>query len=508
MSVQNNDNTVLIIGAGFAGLAAGIYARMNGYNTRIFEMHDKPGGLCTAWKRKGYTIDGCIHWFVGSSPDSVMHDYWEEVGVTTNREFINFDRYAIFETEDGRTLTFYSDIDRLEKHLLEFAPEDEDNIREFIAAIRMCLKFDQPSGKTPALKKFAKMIRFFLFLATSGSKLRRWMKVTGKEFAARFRNPALKKAFDEVWFPDFSIVFMFFTFAYLHKRNAGYPLGGSMPLSEALEKRYKDLGGEIEYKKRVVRIITENDKATGIQLDDGTIIRGSRVISAADGYTTIFKMLDGKYTDDKIRHMYENWTMFPPLLFFGAGVDMSFDDVPLSVSGFSFPLKEPVEINGKRLERLAVHLYNHDSSMAPAGKTSLTVMLHADYDYWLNLAADRTAYDREKARITEQIISLLEQRFPGISSKIEMTNLATPVTFERYTGNHKGSFEGWFITPENAETMYKPLSQRLPGLEGCYLCGQWVEPGGGLPTGLMSARRLIKSICREDGKKFRTTTGT
>ena len=68
MSVQNNDNTVLIIGAGFAGLAAGIYARMNGYNTRIFEMHDKPGGLCTAWKRKGYTIDGCIHWLVGSSP--------------------------------------------------------------------------------------------------------------------------------------------------------------------------------------------------------------------------------------------------------------------------------------------------------------------------------------------------------------------------------------------------------------------------------------------------------
>ena len=146
MSGQNNDKTILIIGAGFAGLAAGIYARMNGYTTRIFEMHDKPGGLCTAWKRKGYTIDGCIHWFVGSSPDSIMHDYWEEAGVTTNREFINIDRYAIFEADDGRTLTFYADVDRLEKHLVEFAPDDEDNIREFIGAIRMCLKFDQPSG--------------------------------------------------------------------------------------------------------------------------------------------------------------------------------------------------------------------------------------------------------------------------------------------------------------------------------------------------------------------------
>jgi len=32
-------------------------------------MHDKPGGLCTSWKRKGFKIDGCIHWLVGSSPE-------------------------------------------------------------------------------------------------------------------------------------------------------------------------------------------------------------------------------------------------------------------------------------------------------------------------------------------------------------------------------------------------------------------------------------------------------
>ena len=73
-----------------------------------------------------------------------------------------------------------------------------------------------------------------------------------------------------------------------------------------------------------------------------------------------------------------------------------------------------------------------------------------------------------------------------------MTDVATPMTFERYTGNWKGSFEGWQITPENSYVMMKPLSQTLPGLSSFYMCGQWVEPGGGLPTGVMSARRLIK----------------
>jgi phytoene dehydrogenase-like protein len=39
---------IIIIGAGIAGLAAGCYAQMNGYQTSIFEMHSLPGGLCTA----------------------------------------------------------------------------------------------------------------------------------------------------------------------------------------------------------------------------------------------------------------------------------------------------------------------------------------------------------------------------------------------------------------------------------------------------------------------------
>ena len=51
----------------------------------------------------------------------------------------------------------------------------------------------------------------------------------------------------------------------------------------------------------------------------------------------------------------------------------------------------------------------------------------------------------------------------------------------------------------------KPMSQTLPGLQNFYMCGQWVQPGGGLPTGVMSARRLLQTLCKEDGKKFETT---
>jgi phytoene dehydrogenase-like protein len=65
--------SMIIIGTGIGGLSTGCYAQMSGYSTRIFEMHDKPGGVCTAWHRNGYTIDGCIHNLVGTRPGSKVH---------------------------------------------------------------------------------------------------------------------------------------------------------------------------------------------------------------------------------------------------------------------------------------------------------------------------------------------------------------------------------------------------------------------------------------------------
>ncbi len=504
MAENTKDRSVIIIGAGFAGLAAGIYGQINGYKTTIIEMHDKPGGLCTSWKRKGYTIDGCIHWLVGTNPRSAMHDFWEEVGLIQGRKCIDMDQYIHYECSDGRVLTFYCDINRLEKELIRFSPGDEDQIRKFIRGITLSMRFDMPSKNSSFTEKLFRKLRLYSTFLTKGREMQTWMKVTGKEFAAGFKDPELRTAFDEIWIPEFSIFFMFFAFAYLHRKNAGYPLGGSMPMSEALEEQYKKLGGNLIYRKRVTKILTDKGKAAGVCLDDGQEYRSDIVISAADGYNTIFKMLEGKYADDKIKHIYDNWIPFHPLLFIGLGVNRRFDEIPISVSGFSFPLREEVVIGDKTRSRLPVHLYHHDPSLAPEGRTTLTIMLDTSYDYWKNLHADKKEYENKKEEVSKTVISLLEQRFPGISSQVEMVDVATPVTFERYTGNWKGSFEGWLITPDNANTIMKPLSQTLPGLDDFYMCGQWVEPGGGLPTGVMSARRLFKTICRKDGKKFRT----
>ena len=138
---------VIIIGAGIAGLSAGCFARMNEYDAEIYESHNLPGGLCTAWKRKEYTIDGCIHWLTGSNPNYSFYKVWQELGAVQGRRMLNHEAFTRITNKDGRTFIVYCDADRLEKQMLELSPADAENIRLLCRLIRRFTRFQMPVGK-------------------------------------------------------------------------------------------------------------------------------------------------------------------------------------------------------------------------------------------------------------------------------------------------------------------------------------------------------------------------
>ena len=112
-------------------------------------------------------------------------------------------------------------------------------------------------------------------------------------------------------------------------------------------------------------------------------------------------------------------------------------------------------------------------------------------------------YKLEKEKIANKVIALLDKRFPGLAAQVEMCDVATPTTYERYTGNRWGSYQGWLITTKN---MGMRFDKSLPGLKNFYMVGQWVELGGGLPSVALSGRNVAQIICKQDKKKFVTTT--
>ena len=88
---------VIIIGAGMAGLSAGCYLQMSGYDTEIFELGSMPGGLCTGWERKGYSFDGCIHWLVGTKPAVSIYNLWNELVDMSKLQIVDYNEYCAIE---------------------------------------------------------------------------------------------------------------------------------------------------------------------------------------------------------------------------------------------------------------------------------------------------------------------------------------------------------------------------------------------------------------------------
>jgi phytoene dehydrogenase-like protein len=499
--------SIIIIGAGIAGLSAGCYGQMNGYKTQIFELHDKPGGLCTAWKRKGYTFDGCIHWLVGSKAGSGMNHIWEELGATQDRQFVDHEIYQRVEGTNGQAFIIYTNVDQLEQHMKELAPADGDVIEEFCNGVRrltplgeMMGDMNGPSGLLGKIKAGTKMLPLL-------GTMRKYGKISVQAFATRFRNPFLRRSFAAAFdMPDFPIVAVMMMLAWMQTRDAGYPIGGSLEFSRAIERRYLDLGGEIHYKSRVAKIIVEDDRAVGIRLTDGSEHYADVVVSAADGHATIFDMLEGKYLSDKVRGYYEELPIFRSWVQVSLGVARDLSDEPPMVS---YPLNEPITTGGEEHKRLGFRHFSFDPTMAPPGRSAIVVMYTADYDYWKELYQESERYDAEKKDLAVQVISRLEKRLPGISEQIEVVDVSTPMTVERYTANWQGSMEGWLVTTKTMSMMMgRGMDKTLPGLENFYMIGQWVEPGGGLPPAATSGRSVIEMVCKRDKKEFQSSLPT
>jgi len=492
---------VIIIGAGMGGLAAGIYGQINGYKTQIFEMHTKPGGQCTSWKRKGYTFDPCIHHFFGCKPGSRVYQMWHELG-TLPRELVNIEECTAVASPDGKMFVDYYDLEKLKNTLLKLSPADSKKIEQYIGAIKAFS--NNKIGDAIDSGSYWKLIR----ILPSMLQLQKWFKMNMQTFAERFSDPFLRKAFAQLVYsnPDGPLFFHFMRHAGGMSGDIQWPLGGASEFAKSIEKRYLALGGTVHYSSWVEKILVENDKAMGIKLVDGSEHKADIIISNADGRKTIFNMLDGKYINETVRGYcapISDETPFAVDVFLGVNRDLSGEP-----SSLVLLLDQPVTIANHKYENIEVQLYGFDKSMAPAGKGTIKVELPASYAYWKQLYNDdREKYKQEKQKVAEQVIEILESHFRGIENQVEVIDVSTLMTWERYMGGT----QGWFNLPNRKLdfSMREELSDRkfkitLPGLSNFYFVGVWATMMGSLAHNANSGKAIIRRICKKDGKKFKS----
>jgi phytoene dehydrogenase-like protein len=523
---------IVIIGAGISGLAAGCYARMNGFPATIIEMHDKPGGCCTSWDRRGYTFDPCISWLNGSGNDrdDELSQVWRELNAFDGKTISQVSVFNTVRFPDGSDIQFYCDPDFLEQHLLAISPDDEVHIKKYCGYVRDFRKCSRhfPFLKAQGLRNFLDKARVMVKLLPFMKTFSQTMSISVEQFAAQFKHPKLREAFRYILFDAIKGIPLLpscINVANAADNNAGVPAAGSLSVARSLEERFLQLGGEIRYKRQVSQIDVHDNCVKGVKLDGGEMLDAGIVIGASDGYNQIYNLLGGRYTSEKIDKSYASFDNSPDDIFPGTvcmflGLKADYTHLP-AFSTYILHADERAKLPGLGESGISVQVRNRlFPGCAPEGKSVIYVSFLSDFRYWEVL--DQQAgpeheraeknnssrytkrkrsveYRQTKTRLAKEIVACLDARHPGLSEHIEYIDLATPLTCLRYTGNRHGSIFGWTPLTSNNDQIEAEIARfkgKLPGLQGFYMAGHWLG-NGGVTRAAHSGRHAIQYICSD-----------
>ncbi len=490
---------IIIIGGGIAGIAAGIYLQKNGYDTLILEQCSQPGGVAVSWKRKEYVFDGATNWLPGSAFGINFHAMLREVLDFSKLSFVDFEEFMHIEHE-GEIFHVYSDAMRLKQEMLRLAPQDSIIIEKFTSAIVAASKCNVPLQKPLPLFSIFDFVKIGLTSLPLVRLYMVWKNLTIRDFTEGFKSKMLGSMLRKI-FPRhdfFSVLSIILSFSWMHKKSAGYPLGGSYALHTQLLDNYKKSGGVVRCNSHVNEITLQDGVAIGVTTAAGEMISGDYIVSAGDLRSSCFSLLPTHYAKSNTKLLSDDHTLFPGMIQVSVGVANALVNVCHKIV---CAMHEPLMAGTDCIVDMMIRVGNFDATFAPVGHATLIVHLRTtDPHYWIDLRQkDIAHYKVEKDRVARHVIESLEKRFGNIKDALKAIDVATPATYVRYNSVYKGSYQGYAPTPAMIGKSFAPT---IAGVKNLYLTGQWSVPPGGIPRVIIASRHVAHMICARDKKTF------
>jgi phytoene dehydrogenase-like protein len=485
---------IIIIGGGVSGISAGIYAREAGFNAEIFEKNQTAGGQCMGWNRKKHHIDNCIHWLTGTKKGTSLRNVWEEVGaLESDTEFVDDDNfYTSYVGNQGTTL--WRDLERTEKELLELSPEDEIEIKKFITHVKYATCCEMPADKPMDMMGIKDYIKMGKSMAHMPKVIKEYGGIDLQDLSDRFKNPVIKALMTDYLPKEYQASSFIVSYATVACGNGDVPAGGSLAMVNRMLKKYQDLGGIIHCGSPVKKVCLEGNKASGIELLDGSIHEADYVLLATDAMEAFEKLLGNEHMDKKWKKSFSDVKKYP--LFSGLQMAFSIDKSAYPYSGTIFFDCKPIQIGSKNVRRMFVKSFEYEPKWAPEGKTVLQANIlqyDEDYEYWKSL--DSETYKMRKDQLAEEVMQRMVEKFPELEGQINLLDCWTPITYERYCNSYHGAYMG-FITRKNVKSFR--VKGTVKGIKNVYIASQWIQAPGGLPVavtgGKFAIMRILKNI--------------
>ncbi len=492
---------VLIIGAGMGGLSSGAFLAKEGKSVLILEKHDRPGGYVTSFTRArgGYTFDCAIFHLTDMGEGQTIPQfirYWgEEVqAMPVHYRFRNFigSQEYVLNSQSAR------------QDLIRYFPEEAAAIQKFfsLSARIMDETYSQGAPKPPYEMNWLEKIRFGVTAVFRRPLFLRYATRDGVEFLEHLFKSQRLASLLWSYYPLHSLILFGHVFGWetAVRGQTYYPQGGMQAIPNATVAAIGRHGGEVLLNCEVEHILVKDGRAVGVRCMDGREFYADVVISNAPIHHTLSKLLADVPGLDGLRSEIEKRQVFTSGVFVFLGVDQRYDFGEANF--FAFLEEDTIDIPEERLtpQMCPILLIVPPK---PASQVNYSVILAAILPYeYENCWQTGASRKREKPyyQLKKQVKDILLNRVCDRLGKefreaIRYSLASTPLTFERYTYNEKGSIMGWRVDHAH----YGRFIPQTTPIENLYLVGHWVFPGFGVPGVMASGYYVAKTILAKEG---------
>jgi phytoene dehydrogenase-like protein len=473
---------VIIIGSGLGGLTCGAFLAKAGMKVLVLEQHSQIGGYAHSFKRKQFTFESGIH-SVSLDANGMIMRLLSKLGIQNQIEPIAQDSMFRFQIP-GFEYTVPAQKQVLLDKLYADFPAEKEGIDKLFASMQEIYDHMIKPMFT-AEEKVLEEDREFAA---------QYFGVSYRDFlASHVSDPKLRSIFEAQWpyggiSPDKAPTIFFAMMFYVHfLEGSHYCTGGFHSLAMALASVIERTGGQIRMRSRVKRIECNGDAVKAVYLDNDETFSSRIVVSNISPYTLHRQIIDeparNKIWLRRLNRLMPSASAVTVYL----GLTRPASDFTNTAINFWFnDTFENVYSNGAEGK-----LDKNDQLVVLRSAVPDTRVLQLLY--FTTMSASDKWKEMKKIQ-ADRMLETLERLYPGIRESIEVIELGSPATFERFTGNTDGAFYGFENTKDKYGEAKLPVTTYLKNL---YQTGHWGKPGGGvwnvMANGYVTAKTILSA---------------
>lgn len=514
----------IIIGSGASALTAGAMLAKAGQRVLLLEQHYQPGGYTHRFTRKNYEWDVGLHYMGKALQTSTW--YHQMAGITGGAiELEPFKEYTDELYFPDCHIMVPNSYEGYIETLIDAFPHEKEGIHKYFEAIKFARKklqlFFGLNLLPKPITRFSRRTFAYkisdLALHTTEQVMSRWIK-----------DDKLKAVLDAQWgnigAPRQNCSFLIHAamLGNFLEDGAAYPIGGSAVFAQELGRVIYDNGGAIRVKARVAGLLIKNNTACGVTLDTGETIQSKRVISSIGLHNTYLNLLKDQDSCapaiselQQMQKAYEyinlfigfkespadfglgkgntwihpNWDSVTDEPYWNVG-DLDQNPDPRVMFFSSSSLRDPDLPNRKH------NGYNGQI---------ISAVNYGAFDQWKDSRWKHRedGYYDKKAQISDRLMTLLDEKNPGIKDNVDYMELGTTLSYEHFCASHKGIPYGLSSRTERYKSL---LTRPTTPVKNLYVCGQdLVMPG--VPAAVGSANLCCSIILRKNIGTYWTKRG-